>query len=140
MELIRQIDIDESPTFWKYTGTGRARCRICGEKIEKGADGFGFYASLTDASYNSWTAVECKAHSACVTDEALARKLGRAGALSAAYYFGRKVSVVGRRVVAGGVAVDVKRHPDEREWPWIIDRFTTAEDAAEFSYRKPAGR
>lgn len=56
----------ESPTVEIKTATGRAKCRICGEKIEKGSHDVLFFHSLTEASYNSWNASECHAHPGCV--------------------------------------------------------------------------
>jgi len=63
-----QWDIDTN-SFELHTATGRARCRICGEKIAKGENDVQFYASFTDGgSYNPWTAVLCHAHRRCVPD------------------------------------------------------------------------
>jgi hypothetical protein len=65
-ELVDEWAVDQSPTVWEYIGTGRAKCRLCGKVIEKGDKGFGFFFSLTDGgSYNSWTAIEGKAHLSC---------------------------------------------------------------------------
>lgn len=42
--------------------TGRARCRLCGEKIEKGIECVDLFVSFTDGSYNPWTASTGKLH------------------------------------------------------------------------------
>jgi len=58
-----------SPYVELRIATGRAKCRICGEKIVKGDDDVQFAHSFTDGgSYNSWTAVDCHAHKKCVPD------------------------------------------------------------------------
>lgn len=44
-----------------------------------------------------------------------------------ATYQGHLVSVTGRRKVPGGVAVDIAKHPMEKNWPWKVKQFTTAE-------------
>lgn len=64
-KLCSLSDIEESPTSEIKAATGRARCRVCGEKIAKGDDDLVFFASFTDGSYNSWTAIECHAHLTC---------------------------------------------------------------------------
>ncbi len=66
--LIEPWEID-SPYMEKHTATGRARCRVCGEKIAKAETEWRFAHSFSDAQYNSWTAVECHAHEACLPDE-----------------------------------------------------------------------
>lgn len=43
-------------------GTGRATCRQCGKKIQKGEKSIGFFYSLSESSYNSWTACWCQIH------------------------------------------------------------------------------
>ena len=65
MKLIKEYEI-ESPYVELHYGTGRATCRICGQKITKGALDVRFAHSFTDGSYNPWTAVECHAHKDCV--------------------------------------------------------------------------
>jgi hypothetical protein len=49
-----------------YVGSGRATCRVCGEKIAKGAKGWAFLHNFQDDMQRGWTAVECKAHAACL--------------------------------------------------------------------------
>jgi hypothetical protein len=62
----------ESPSGERGVATGRARCRLCGEKIAKGEPEWLFFASFTDGgSYNQWTAVECHAHESCGTKAGL---------------------------------------------------------------------
>lgn len=68
MNVIEAWEID-SPCMEKKTATGRARCRICGEKIAKGETEWKFYHNFQDGSYSAWTAVECHAHEACLPDE-----------------------------------------------------------------------
>lgn len=43
-----------------------------------------------------------------------------------AKYSGAKVIAYCESRVTGGIAVWVRRHPDEKNWPWIISQFTTA--------------
>ena len=59
-------DIEESPTIELTAGTGRARCRICGERIAKSVECWDFFASFTDGGYTAWTSMPCKAHRTCV--------------------------------------------------------------------------
>jgi len=61
--------IEDSPGIEEKTATGRARCRICGEKIIKGEKEITFFFSLTDGgTYNPWTAIEGHAHRSCTPD------------------------------------------------------------------------
>lgn len=68
--LIDVWTIDESPAIERYTATGRAKCRLCGEKIAKGEQCIRFFFSLTDGTYNAWTAIEGKAHTGCYEEQA----------------------------------------------------------------------
>ena len=62
--------ISESPAHTLALGTGRAKCRLCGNKIGKGDIELRFFASFTDGgSYNAWTASECHVHASCVKVE-----------------------------------------------------------------------
>lgn len=64
--LLSEVDIKQSPWNEVAEATGRARCRICGEKIEKGLLVIKFTASFTDGgSHNEWTAVDCQVHATC---------------------------------------------------------------------------
>ena len=63
-DLVNDFD---SPIYERgVSKSGRARCRVCGEKIKKGEWEILFYHSFADAQYNSWTAVECHAHETCM--------------------------------------------------------------------------
>ena len=67
-QTIEAYEID-SPVMERIVASGRARCRICGQKIAKGLDCWDFFHNFQDAGYSAWTAVECKAHSACLPDQ-----------------------------------------------------------------------
>lgn len=77
VQLIRKFEVDEIREAYRAGRTavsdvphvedlplasGRATCRCCGEKIEHGDEQLIFPYSFTDASYNSWTAVEAHVH------------------------------------------------------------------------------
>lgn len=64
-KTVDQFEIVESPTAWIVDASGRARCRICGEKIAKGRQAAVFYASLNEESYNPWAPTKCHAHVEC---------------------------------------------------------------------------
>ena len=67
MQLITEMDMCDSPTIEKVKASGRATCRICGNKIPKGEECFSFFFSLTDGgSYNPWTAISGKGHISCL--------------------------------------------------------------------------
>lgn len=69
-KLLCDDDIADSPTIEKVVASGRARCRVCGNKIVKGDHAYEFFASFTDGgSYNSWTSVTCFAHVSCCQRE-----------------------------------------------------------------------
>ena len=58
-----------SPTRWIVDGTGRATCRICGAKIEKGAKTLKYFVSHGDGgSYNPNKGVEASAHLLCAPE------------------------------------------------------------------------
>lgn len=57
-EHIYPIDVGADPEI--VTGTGRATCRCCGEKIKKGEPAIKFYYDF--AGCGSWTAVEVQIH------------------------------------------------------------------------------
>ena len=42
-----------------------------------------------------------------------------------AYYNGKKVIVTCSRRVPGGIACDVKKHPDNDSWPYMLSSWTT---------------
>jgi hypothetical protein len=64
-KLIEENEI-ESPSVELHIATGRARCRICGDKIAKGQADVQFYHSLSESTYNPWNATLCHAHQGCV--------------------------------------------------------------------------
>lgn len=57
--------LNDSPTTEKVFASGRARCRICGEKITKGKQEIKFFFSNADGSYNSWMSIEGHVHDEC---------------------------------------------------------------------------
>ena len=63
--LVDENVITESPCVEEHIATGRARCRICGEKIAKGEIDVQFFASLSRAYYDSYTSTLCHAHKKC---------------------------------------------------------------------------
>lgn len=68
---VRMIDMENdaiySPTVWRERSrSGRATCRVCGEKIKKGSDVFGFYHCFDEVGYTCWTSIECKVHAVCM--------------------------------------------------------------------------
>lgn len=65
-ELIEPWEADCSPTMWEVVGTGRAKCRVCGDKVPKGENCWAFFATFTDSGHNPWTCVETKAHKNCL--------------------------------------------------------------------------
>lgn len=68
-QLLRPSDATESPYVEKRVGTGRARCRICGEKIAKGDVATKFGATLSgEGQYNAWNQVTVQVHEKCLTD------------------------------------------------------------------------
>ena len=70
--LCRPCDIPDTPWAEKIVATGRARCRICGQKIIKGDSDVKFLASFDDGgSYNAWRSVTCHAHEGCLADNGL---------------------------------------------------------------------
>lgn len=56
----------DSPVVEEKISTGRPRCRICGQKIQKGELEYSFFFSTTDGgSYNPWTAISGHVHKNC---------------------------------------------------------------------------
>jgi hypothetical protein len=66
---IDSCEINESPDIELAWATGRARCRVCGEKIGKGEEEYKFFFSVSDGSYNPWTAIQGHAHKTCAQKE-----------------------------------------------------------------------
>jgi hypothetical protein len=65
--LVTASQFSDTPTAIRETATGRATCRICGEKISRGSRSILGYISLTDGgTYNPWTAVDAHVHEACL--------------------------------------------------------------------------
>jgi hypothetical protein len=58
----------EFPTSETRSATGRARCRVCGEKIGKGEVEVVAPVNLHETAYDPWRAVDAHAHRSCWGD------------------------------------------------------------------------
>lgn len=61
------VDFDAPGGTEVVSGTGRATCRSCGERIQKGVPALRGYADFTGCG--AWTAVQIQIHRVCPGDE-----------------------------------------------------------------------
>lgn len=65
-QTLRVGEIEQSSAFPPKPASGRARCRVCGERIVKGSLDIVFYHAFNGGC--AWERVECHAHDACLVE------------------------------------------------------------------------